>query len=487
RAISEGFDILLVKHIDSWNDIWEHGDIVIRGDVEAQQGIRFNIFHLNQTYTGEDPRLNIGPKGFTGEKYGGSTYWDTEAFVFPFYLNTRDSHVARNLLKYRHNHLGKAIENASRLGIGKGAALFPMVTMNGEECHNEWEITFEEIHRNGAIAYAIFNYTRHTGDRDYLAGPGLEVLIAISRFWAQRCNWSVHRKKFVILGVTGPNEYENNVNNNWYTNKMATWTLRYTIESLNWLKSERPADFSRLALSTSLEYSGETELWQKIIDQMYYPECSERGIFLQQDGFLDKELKTVDDLIPAERPLNQNWSWDRILRSVFIKQADVIQGLYFLADEFDEKTIRRNFDFYEPRCVHESSLSPSIHSVVAARLNDIDRAYKLYLRTARLDLDDYNKEVREGLHITSMAGTWLAIVEGFGGMKIVSDKLCFNPVIPASWESYSFIVRFRNNPVKVEVNGKYISVKNIATGEVPVAVFGSEIVIAPGKDHIFYK
>ena len=161
--------------------------------------------------TGEDERLNIGPKGFTGEKYGGSTYWDTEAYCLPFYLATSEPKVARNLLVYRYKHLQKAIENAGKLGFTDGAALYPMVTMNGEECHNEWEITFEEIHRNGAIAYAIFDYINYTGDHEYLQEYGLEVLIGISRFWSQRITWSVDRNKYVMLGVTGPNEYENNV------------------------------------------------------------------------------------------------------------------------------------------------------------------------------------------------------------------------------------------------------------------------------------
>ncbi|HPR32821.1 MAG TPA: glycoside hydrolase family 65 protein, partial [Prolixibacteraceae bacterium] len=232
QAKTIGFDGLLDEQIKAWADKWETSDIVIEGDVAAQQGIRFAIFHLNQTYTGDDERLNIGPKGFTGEKYGGSTYWDTEAFCLPFYLATRKPEVARNLLLYRYKHLPKAIENARKLGFNTGAALYPMVTMNGEECHNEWEITFEEIHRNGAIAYAIYDYIRYTGNRDYLAPFGMEVLLAISRFWAQRVNWSEAKKAWVLLGVTGPNEYENNVNNNWHTNNIAVWTLRYTLESI---------------------------------------------------------------------------------------------------------------------------------------------------------------------------------------------------------------------------------------------------------------
>ncbi len=240
EAVKDGFDTLFREHIAVWENNWAHSDIIIEGDIAAQQGIRFNIFQLNQTYTGRDERLNIGPKGFTGEKYGGSTYWDTEAYLIPFYLSTAPERVSRNLLIYRYKHLQKAIENAEKLGFNNGAALYPMVTMNGEECHNEWEITFEEIHRNGAIAYAIYNYIRYTGDTGYLADYGLEVLIGISRFWRQRVNWSDVRGKYVMLGVTGPNEYENNVNNNWYTNKMASWTLSYTLEALEHGNGIRP-------------------------------------------------------------------------------------------------------------------------------------------------------------------------------------------------------------------------------------------------------
>lgn len=487
EAAVRGFDAMLADHRKAWEKKWEHGDIVIKGDIAAQQGIRFNIFQLNQTYTGEDPRLNIGPKGFTGEKYGGSTYWDTEAFALPFYLSTADTHVARNLLLYRYKHLDKAIENAGKLGFTGGAALYPMVTMNGEECHNEWEITFEEIHRNGAIAYAIYNYVRHTGDQDYLTECGLEVLIAISRFWAQRCSFSQEKNQYVILGVTGPNEYENNVNNNWYTNTLAQWTLRYTSDTLEWLKSTSLVKYNSVVTRTHLDTQCELSLWKEIYNNIYLPVHHDLGIFLQQDGYMDKVQQTVKDLDPAERPLNQHWSWDRILRSVFIKQADVLQGVYFFEEEFTDETIRRNFDFYESRCVHESSLSPSIHSVLAAKLRDTEIAYTLYLRTARLDLDDYNREVKDGLHITSMAGTWLAIVEGFGGMRIRNERVFFNPVIPAAWESYSFIIRYRNNPLRVEVNGTSVNVVNLSRAEIPVAVCGEHLTLQPGEEKRFKK
>ena len=209
-----GFQQLAEEQATVWAKKWEEADIVIEGDVAAQQGIRFNIFQLYQTYTGEDERLNIGPKGFTGEKYGGSTYWDTEAYCLPFYLATSEEKVGRNLVIYRYKHLQKAIENAQKLGFKDGAALYPMVTITGEECHNEWEITFEEIHRNGAIAYGIYDYINYTGDKKYLSEYGLEVLIAIARFWAQRVHWSERNDNYMMHGVTGPNEYENNINNN---------------------------------------------------------------------------------------------------------------------------------------------------------------------------------------------------------------------------------------------------------------------------------
>lgn len=460
RSFEKGFDKLLELNSNAWKCKWTDSDIVIKGDVAAQQAIRFNIFQLNQTYTGDDERLNIGPKGFTGEKYGGSTYWDTEAYCLPFYLRTSDKKVSRNLLLYRYRHLPKAIENAEKLGFTNGAALYPMVTMNGEECHNEWEITFEEIHRNGAIAFAIYNYTRYTGDESYLEDYGLEVLIAISRFWAQRVNFSKEKNKYVMLGVTGPNEYENNVHNNWYTNLMATWCLDYTIKSISKIQSKSPEKYKNLKQKISFNELKEIGKWTNIVDNMYFPENEKLGIFLQQDGYMDKELITVDDLRPEDRPINQKWSWDRILRSCFIKQADVLQGIYLFDENYNLDIIKRNFDFYESRTVHESSLSPCVHAILAAKLGYKDKAYDLYLRTARLDIDDYNDEVDQGLHITSMAGTYLSIVEGFGGMRLKNEELHFNPFIPFKWELFSFIVKYRENLLKIEVTKEKVTVVN---------------------------
>jgi maltose phosphorylase len=480
-ALNKGYENLLQNQIDAWAKIWEMSDITIDGDVKAQQGIRFNIFQLNQTYSGKDSRLNIGPKGFTGEKYGGSTYWDTEAYCIPFYMATKDQQVARNLLTYRYNQLDKAIENAkNNLGFTNGAALYPMVTMNGEECHNEWEITHEEIHRNGAIAFAIFNYYRYTGDYSYIPEKGLEVLIGIARFWQQRASFSTNKNQFMILGVTGPNEYENNVNNNFYTNYIAKWCIDYAYEQIKKVSLEYPQDHKRIIEKVKLA-DAELQEWKKVADNMYFPKSSALGIYLQQDGFLDKDLVKVANLDKSQRPINQKWSWDRVLRSPYIKQADTLQGFYFFEDHFTKAELEKHFDFYEPFTVHESSLSPCVHSIQAALLDKMDMAYTFYLRTSRLDLDDYNKEVEEGCHITSMAGTWMSIVEGFGGMRVKNDALHFSPKIPKEWKGYSFKINFRNQILKVSVNHNETQFSLEGDSELAVFVNNKEILVEPNS------
>ncbi len=476
KIVEKGFEQLKNDHANAWLEKWASNDIEIKGDVAAQQGIRFNIFQLNQTYTGKDIRLNIGPKGFTGEKYGGTTYWDTEAYCVPFYLSTSSKDVSKNLLIYRWKHLDRAIENAEKLGFTNGAALYPMVTINGEECHNEWEITFEEIHRNGAIAYAIYDYVNYTGDREHLADYGFEVLFGIARFWAQRFNYSQQKGKYVMLGVTGPNEYENNVNNNWYTNYIARWCLEYTLEVYEEIRKNYPEKAEEKFVKTKLSLL-ELDKFKEIIQNIYLPEDEKLGVFLQQDGFLDKDIIPVSDLDPKELPLNQKWSWDRILRSCYIKQADVLQGMYFFEDNFSLEQIQKNFDFYEPITVHESSLSPCIHSILAARLGRKEKSYELYRRASRLDLDDYNNDTEDGCHITSMAGTWMTVVRGFGGLKVKDNLLHLNPFLPANWNSYSFKINFRENQLEINVEENKVRILNLKGPSIRLILNGKALEI----------
>ncbi|MFT8872399.1 MAG: glycoside hydrolase family 65 protein [Sporolactobacillus sp.] len=461
------YDDLLAAHTAVWDERWQKSDVKIEGDLAAQQGIRFNLFQLFSTYYGEDSRLNIGPKGFTGEKYGGATYWDTEAFAVPVYLGVTDPSVTRHLLMYRYQQLDGAYHNARQQGL-KGA-LFPMVTFDGIESHNEWEITFEEIHRNSDIAFAIYNYTRYTGDQSYVLHEGSRVLTEITRFWADRVHFSTRRQRYMIHGVTGPDEYENNVDNNWYTNYMARWTIAYTLEVLGKVSEEQEA-----LLNVS---EAEKKQWQDIVERMYLPEDKQLGIFVQHDGFLDKDIQPASAIPKDERPINQHWSWDKILRSPYVKQADVLQGIWNFIDDFTPDQKKRNFDFYEPLTVHESSLSASIHSILAADLHEEEKAVEMYERTARLDLDNYNNDTSDGLHITSMTGSWLAIVQGFAGMRIENDRLHVAPFLPKKWTAYQFRLTFRGRVIDIHVDSAGTSLRLLSGDGLTIDVNGKNVTL----------
>lgn len=478
QAKADGWEALAEAHRQAWHQIWEETDVTIQGDPEAQQGIRYNIFQLYQTYRGDDPRLNIAPKGFTGEKYGGNTYWNTELCCVPFFLLATPRNIVKNLLMYRYNQLPKAIENARKLGFKDGAALFPQVTHNGEECHSEWEITFEEIHRNNIIVYAILQHATLTGSLDYILHYGLEVMIAVSRFWSQRTTFSQARQQYVILGVTGPDEYQNNVDNNWYTNFSCIRCLQATLKFLELAARQYPDDYRRVCEATRFNSERETALWRDIIHRLYLPEDQAKGIFVQNDGFLDKVLESADAIPPEERPINQHWSWDRILRSCYIKQGDVLLGLYLYYFLFDTDTVRRNFDFYEPMTVHESSLSPHIHAILAARIGETEKAYRLFVHATRLDLDDYNNEADQGLHITSMPGSWLAIVRGFANLQVHNEVLSFAPTRPSRWGKYAFKVNYQGRKLHIEVTDE-VRITLLSGDPLAVRVYDTPYTLKP--------
>jgi maltose phosphorylase len=246
--------------------------------------------------------------------------------------------------------------------------------------------------------------------------------------------------------------------------------MQYTTEVIEKVKGLDATKYKALISKLNFNEQDETNKFIHIIENMYFPYDEQHKVFMQQDGYLDKEQILVKDLPASDRPLNQKWSWDRILRSCFIKQADVLQGIYFFEDKYDIETIRRNYDFYEPRTVHESSLSPCLHAIIAAKLGDEARAYEFYLRTARLDLDDYNNDTEDGCHITSMAGTWMTVVEGFAGMRVRDGKLSFNPFLPGKWQSFSFNIGFRGALLNIKVSKEGVLVKNLSDIEAVILV-----------------
>ncbi len=472
EAATIGYTALSREQSAAWRTRWDAMDVRIDDDDSAQQGIRFNLFQMLCTYDGADPRLNIGPKGFTGEKYGGATYWDTEMFCLPMILSVMDEKAGRSLLQYRYLHLEKARENAKKLGCQ--GALYPMVTFTGEECHNEWEITFEEIHRNAAIFYAIFMGYTYTMDKQYLRDYGLPVMLEICRYWVSRVTYSEKKRCYMILGVTGPNEYENNVSNNWYTNRMAKFCLEqlgHYIRTVLGFPALKPFGGSER----------EIQRFERIAKKLYLPEDKRLGIFLQQDGFLDKDIRPADALPSEERPIHQHWSWDRILRSCYIKQADVLQGLYCLRHLYDRDTIDRNFEFYEPITVHESSLSSCVHAILAADVGRYDKAVEMYRRTARLDLDNVNNDTEDGLHITSMCGSWMALVKGFAGLRTEMGYLELRPSVPPAFRSFAFKIRFQDRVIGFEIKGNKLQIVLHEGPAFLIMVYDQWITLKPNK------
>ena len=461
-----------------WSKRWGRIDVEIDGDESLQQSVRYNLFILNSTFTGEDKNLNISPKGFSGEKYSGSTYWDTEIFCFPYYLYTKPG-VGRNLLIYRYNHLQNAIKNAKLLGL-KGA-LYPMITMDGREGHAEWEITLMEIHRNSAIVYAIYNYIRSTDDYDYMADYGFEVVANVARFWADRVTYKKDKDIYVILGVTGPDEFHNNVNNNWYTNFMAKWALDYAYKQAAWLKSYNEEKYREVCSKYGFTEE-EFKNWNVISKKIYLNENKKLGIFEQFDSYLETE----DVLLDKEKsedslPIVQSWSWDRINRSSALKQADVILCMYLFDDIFSTREKKRNFDFYEPRTTHESSLSACIYSIIASEVGYRHKAYNLFRRASRLDLDDYNNDSVDGLHVTSMGGAWMAAIMGFAGFSIRNGTICFRPVIPEQWNRLSFKIAVKGCCFNVSINHNKFYVQLESGNEIDIEVSGKKHKISPGK------
>ncbi|MCL4386617.1 MAG: family 65 glycosyl hydrolase domain-containing protein [Actinobacteria bacterium] len=462
------FDYLLLASEKKWKKIWKKIDIKIDGDVYSQQAIRFNLFMLNSTYTGEDKSLNISPKGFTGEMYNGSTYWDTEIYCLPYFLYL-DSQIAKNLLLYRFNFLPQAINNAKLLGL-KGA-LYPMITLDGNEGHAEWEITLMEIHRNSAMAFAIYNYIIATGDTNYMVDFGFEVIANIARFWADRVIYNSENKVYTILGVTGPDEFHNNVDNNWYTNLMAKWVLNYAYKQSAWLKNKNEEKFNEICKKYNFKKE-EFKKWQEISEKIF---LNRKGdIFVQFDGFFEKEQLTIYDVPHDQLPVVQHWSWDRINRVSLIKQADVILGLYLLSDHFTLNEKKENFIFYELRTLHESSLSPSIYSILASHIGLYDKAFELFKKSALYDLEDINNNTEHGLHITSMGGTCLSILEGFIGLKVKDDKIQISPYLPPEWKLLKVRVIFRERLLSISISKKEISITLLKGDDMDIFIYSNK-------------
>jgi maltose phosphorylase len=436
-----------------WDRFWAQSDINIEGDPDTQQGIRFCLFQMQQTYRGAIEGANIGAKGLTGEAYNGNAFWDTETYCLPFYLFS-DPAAAKSLLDFRYKTLPQAMQRARDLDCA--GACYPVATSDGTESCTLWQHASLQFQPTTAVAYAIQHYVKITGDAAFLRSEGAEMLVQICRFLASRGQWSP-AGKFGFYAVMGPDEFKMMVNNNAYTNYMAMRTFEFTLQALE------EADLARLGCT-----SAEVADWRRMAENMLIPYDARSGIFEQNEGFFNLPHIDVDAIPVEDFPLYHHWSYDRIYRTDMIKQPDVLMFLFLYNRSFTLAEKQANYDYYEPRCIHESSLSPSVHSIFAAELGRPEEAFDFFRFATRIDLDNYNRNTHEGIHTTSIAAAWMNIVYGFGGMRSDGERLSFNPTIPSHWKSYSFQVLYRGSGIRVETS-PHASVIRVVQGE-PVTV-----------------
>ena len=476
KSAVQGYDHNRQSHVAFLRTYWDDTDVEIEGDQALQQGMRFNALQLLQS-TGRDGQTNIAAKGLSGEYYEGHYFWDTETYIIPFFLYSQPK-LVRKLLEYRYSILDAARENAKRMR--DQGALYAWRTINGHEASGNFLGSTVQYHINAAVAYAIHKYMEATEDKDFLVDMGAEMLFETARCWAHRGVFLESRGgRYCINEVCGPDEYKAGVNNNCYTNYMAQFNLRLALKARDTLKEDYPRVYARLVEELSLDKE-EFDLWKTCADRMYLPFNEELGIHPQDDSFLDKDPIDIDSIPEDEIPLVGNWHPLVIWRYQVIKQADVVLLLFLLGDQFSLTEKKADFNYYEPKTTHDSSLSPAIYSIIAAELGYEEFAYNYFLQTVRLDLDDYNRNAWQGLHTACMAGSWMGVVNGFAGMRTFRGVLSFRPFVPKQWKSYSFKIKFRQAQLKVKVTAEDTSYFCVTGDHVSFSHFGQPVTLSGG-------
>lgn len=468
--VEGGFSAAAKKTADYWDGVWKSVDIAIEGDPVNQQGIRFSMFQLLQTYSGAVPGSNIGAKGLTGEAYNGNAFWDTETYCLPFYLLT-NAQAARGLIEYRHATLPQALERAKALDcVG---ACFPIATIDGTESCTLWQHASLQFQPTTGVVFAIQHYTRVTGDKTLLEDKGLELLVQCARFLASRVQYSANLKAYGYYGVMGPDEFQMMVNHNAYTNYMGKRSLEYTLEALAELEKSKPEGTAALAKRLGVT-ADERAKWAEIADKMFIPYSKESKLFEQHVGYFDLPHVDINAIPEKDFPLYHSWSYDRIYRNDMIKQPDVLMFMLLYNGSFTREEKLANYTFYEPRTIHESSLSPSVHSILAIELERYQEAYNFFKFATRIDLDNYNRNTNEGLHTTALAAAWMNIVYGYGGLRSDGEKLLLNPVLPKEWKALEFGVRVRDSVVRVHLTPEASLIRTVSGPALSLNIWGKE-------------
>ncbi|EGD51703.1 glycoside hydrolase family 65 central catalytic [Thermoanaerobacter ethanolicus JW 200] len=484
----EGIDKELQRHIEVYEELWSVADINIEGDEEADKALRFNIFHLMSSVNENDPLVSIAAKALHGEGYKGHVFWDTEIFMLPFFIYVYPQ-AARTLLMYRYNMLDAARKNATLNGY-KGAQ-YPWESADtGEEETPKWGFDYKgnpvriwtgdlEHHITADIAFAVWEYFRATEDIEFMLNYGAEVIFETARFWVSRCEYVKELDRYEINNVIGPDEFHEHVDNNAYTNYLAKWNIKKGLELINMLKEKYPEHYYAISNKICLT-NEEMEKWKEVEEKIYIPYDKDKKLIEQFEGYFDKKDYVIDKFDENNMPIwPEGVDITRLGDTQLIKQADVVMLMLLLGEEFDEETKRINYEYYEKRTMHKSSLGPSMYAIMGLKVGDHKNAYQSFMRSANVDLVDNQGNTKEGLHAASAGGTWQVAVFGFGGMEIDKEEILnINPWLPEKWDKLSYKVFWKGNLIEVIVTKEDVSVKKLeGKGNIKVKVKGKEITL----------
>jgi kojibiose phosphorylase len=488
RAVAAGFDACRAANQEVWRARWADADVVVDGDPEATRVVRFNVYHLMIAANELDPRANIGAKSLSGEFYRGHTFWDTEIFLLPFFIYTQPE-TARSLLEYRYHTMGGARRNATD-GGHRGARFAWESADTGVETTPKWTVDRahriwmgeEEIHVSSAVAHGLLAYRVATGDTDVMADFGAEILFETSRFWVSRLE-PMPNGELGLTSVVGPDEFHEHVDNNAYTNYLARWHLRQAVEVHAELAGSHPDALAELSAHLDLS-ADEVRSWADAAERVHLPPTRPDGVVEQFDGYfaLDElEFRLDANDMPQYPPGHHHYS---LAGTQLLKQADVVMLTYVLPDEFDEKVKRASYDYYEPRTLHKSSLSPAVHSIMGIEVDDPSRAVQYFQRAAFVDLVDNQGNTGEGMHIASAGGTWQMMVNGFGGFRVRHGRMTFKPWLPADWAAIGFRLRWHGNSVAVRITHDTMTLRlqGASDARETVVVNGADVLLEADRE-----
>ncbi len=456
------------------SEFWTNCEMEIDGDDDMNSAVAFNMYELLQS-SAKDEYASIAAKGMSGEGYEGHYFWDTETFIMPFFTLTNPA-LSKMLLRYRYTTLDKAKENALLLGHKKGA-LFPWRTITGTECSGYFVSGSAAYHINADIAYAFINYYIATGDIDFMLEAGFEVLLETSRLWL---DFGYFRQdgKFVLNVVTGPDEYTCMVNNNYYTNVAAKYNLKWTVKIYELLKNKGLIRDIEKRLDISPE---EIASFDKAAECMLLLYDDKLGINPQDDSFLSKPVWDLSKTPKKDFPLLLNYHPLHLYRYQVCKQADTVLAYFMFEDQQPKEVMKRSYEYYEKITTHDSSLSTCVFSIVASRLGMKDKGYSYFGDSAKLDLMNTHNNSKHGIHTANMGGCYMAIVNGFAGLRMLEEGVSLAPSLPDKWNGFRFKFVYRERLVKVQINKDKVTV-SLVTGEpLTIKIYDKEYELAVDK------